>query len=796
MDLENEKRCIFNIIIYMRTIEKIPHFYWTKKKISIAKDIIDKHAPKGATILDPFLGSASSLFATDFSKYSFVGLDINQMPVEMAKSLIKGFSHKDLAVLTKRVAELSKKYEKIYAFTCPNCNKSSTYEKVNIDFAEKGRTISQVNSIIFSCSHCGLSYEKTTSLNKKNLAEQYIEKFNLYAKKNARIEDKLLMKNSRIAVKENMYLSHIFSPMNFFILNDIRSTVVNDELLRYVLASILQLLKYTDEKSQSQFPYWVPEKSVIDRNIFLQMHKKIRDLSNHVDLEKDDLYASQNDTNEKIRLYCTPAQNISNYIQDKTIDLLITDPPYFDQVAYSEYLAIWEYFLDFKTNLKEEIVVSNRSIMPSLEKEYLDNLKKAFIAIHKTLKENAKIFIYFKDSKPKNVTLFMEVMTESGFVLLDQMHIDKKSYSYKQNTTDKTTSAGDCILNFARVEDAIVPEKNNISLKTPSGHTFRERLTTIIKSYLFVNGAATTGELLDNVVFKNPLLSSYVKNMSSNKEVLSLLEENFNYKDKKWSISPKNKLDVVLYSDALDFLRSLPSASVDACITDPPYNISGYDNKKEIGWLKSNSYWSDTKKFDAIDANWDKFSNDDFEKFTLNYLSELKRVIKPNGNIAIFGSYHNIYKIGYFLEKLDLKIVNSIIWYKRNAFPNVTQRMFCESTEQVIWAVNNSQKKATNWTFNYDLMKEFNSGKQMRNMWDIPNTPSSQKKHGKHPSQKNEEVVERLVLALTEKGNTIVDPFGGSGTTAFVAKKNGRKFLTSDNNWEYIEIMKKRLGED
>lgn len=252
-------------------------------------------------------------------------------------------------------------------------------------------------------------------------------------------------------------------------------------------------------------------------------------------------------------------------------------------------------------------------------------------------------------------------------------------------------------------------------------------------------------------------------------------------------------INKVLLMDTVDFLSKLPDNSMDCCITDPPYNISGYDNKKEIGWLKSNKYWSEKKKFSKIDAEWDKFDNISYEDFMGIVISEIKRVVKPNGNIAIFGTYHNIYKIGYLIDKLDLKIQNSIIWYKRNAFPNLTQRMFCESTEQIIWAINNSHKNAKNWTFNYNVMKEINDGKQMRNMWDIPNTPTNQKKFGKHPSQKNELIIDRLVLSLSNENDIILDPFMGSGTTAASAKKNNRRYSGCDNNKDYIEICKNRL---
>jgi len=231
----------------------------------------------------------------------------------------------------------------------------------------------------------------------------------------------------------------------------------------------------------------------------------------------------------------------------------------------------------------------------------------------------------------------------------------------------------------------------------------------------------------------------------------------------------------------------------DACITDPPYNISGYDDKKEIGWLKSNLYWKDKKKFKKINEGWDKFTNGSYENFTKMWLNLVCKIVKPNGNLIIFGTYHNIYKIGYALQKMDKKIVNSIIWYKRNAFPNITQRMFCESTEQIIWAVNNSQKMAKNWVFNYEILKKMNDGKQMRNMWDVPQTPISEKKFGRHPSQKPIKVVERLVLGCTNENDLIIDPFMGSGTIPLVAKMYKRESIGIEMNKKYFEISKRRI---
>ncbi len=251
----------------------------------------------------------------------------------------------------------------------------------------------------------------------------------------------------------------------------------------------------------------------------------------------------------------------------------------------------------------------------------------------------------------------------------------------------------------------------------------------------------------------------------------------------------------MILGDCLEELKKLKDHSVDHCITDPPYNISGYDNKKKIGWYESNETWKKDKSFTKIDENWDNYSDDEFMEFSFAWLNEIKRVVKPNGNILIFGTYHSIYKIGYMLEKINCKINNSIIWYKRNAFPNITQRMLCESTEQIIWAVNNDRKKATKWIFNYKEMKNYHpEKKQLRNMWDIPMTKSSEKSFGKHPTQKPLEIADRLIVGFTLENQIILDPFAGSGTFLLAAKIHKRSFVGIEKDENYFKIARKRLG--
>lgn len=259
-------------------------------------------------------------------------------------------------------------------------------------------------------------------------------------------------------------------------------------------------------------------------------------------------------------------------------------------------------------------------------------------------------------------------------------------------------------------------------------------------------------------------------------------------KDLARKISEKSRpplANQVFCADAIELMKSWPESSVDACITDPPYNIA--KKKRGLTWAFSTHV--------TMQSDWDRFVNNDYEAFTLAWLEQVSRVTRKNGNIFIFGSYHNIYLIGALAQKLDLRIINSIIWAKPNAQPNITCRMFTESTEQIIWLVNNTHKRAAHWTFNYEEAKKLNNGKQMRNFWSIPTTPASERKFGKHPSQKPLQLMERLVMLTTNVGDLVLDCFAGSGSTLLACQKHRRDFVGIEKDPNYCAISKARLLE-
>lgn len=237
---------------------------------------------------------------------------------------------------------------------------------------------------------------------------------------------------------------------------------------------------------------------------------------------------------------------------------------------------------------------------------------------------------------------------------------------------------------------------------------------------------------------------------------------------------------ILLKGDALDILPLIPENSVQMIFADPPYFLSNDGITCSSGKMVS-----------VNKGNWDKGRKDIKAKhlFNKDWLEKCRHVLDTNGTIWISGTYHNIYSIGMALEELEYKIINNITWYKKNAPPNLSCRYFTHSTETVLWAKKSVKAKHT---FNYQIMKELNGGKQMRDVWEIPTTKKSEKVFGNHPTQKPLELLKRIILASTNEGDIILDPFNGSGTTGIAAVELNRKYIGIELEEEYLEITKKR----
>ena len=247
---------------------------------------------------------------------------------------------------------------------------------------------------------------------------------------------------------------------------------------------------------------------------------------------------------------------------------------------------------------------------------------------------------------------------------------------------------------------------------------------------------------------------------------------------------------VLYHGDCLDILNQLPDNSVDMIFADPPYNLSNGGFSVHAGRMVS----VDKGLWDISNG----FEND--YAFHYRWLEACKKVLKPNGTLWVSGTYHSIYQCGHALQSLGYHILNDISWLKPNASPNLSCRFFTASHETIIWA--RKEKKAKH-TFNYDLMKNGNwpedklkkAGLQMRSVWAMGTPKPEEKKYGKHPTQKPLDLLKRIVLSSTNKGDVILDPFTGSSTTGIASAMNGRKFIGIDMEKDYLELSIKRFND-
>jgi len=255
------------------------------------------------------------------------------------------------------------------------------------------------------------------------------------------------------------------------------------------------------------------------------------------------------------------------------------------------------------------------------------------------------------------------------------------------------------------------------------------------------------------------------------------------------------QLNKIYLGDSLDILNDktkIENNSIQLIFADPPYNLSG-NGLKLVGNKTGGDYF-------MVNEEWDKMSFEEYKNFTNEWIKICKRVLKENGSIFVCCSYHNIGECMMGLKENGFEVKNIITWQKTNAMPNLTRRVLTHSTEFIIWAI-----KGKNWIFNYEVLKELNpektkdgKKKQLRDVWQIPLCQGKERlkdEKGKalHPTQKPEELLKRIILGFSNEGDIVLDPFAGSGTTPYIAKKYNRFYIAIEKEKIYYEAMLKRL---
>ena len=255
------------------------------------------------------------------------------------------------------------------------------------------------------------------------------------------------------------------------------------------------------------------------------------------------------------------------------------------------------------------------------------------------------------------------------------------------------------------------------------------------------------------------------------------------------SSAAKPDKDRILIGDCVALMDALPEGSVDMVFADPPYNLQ---LRNEL--LRPEN----TSHVDAVDDDWDKFADfAAYDTFTRAWLAAARRVLKPNGTLWVIGSYHNIFRIGTALQDLGYWLLNDVIWLKTNPMPNFRGKRFTNAHETLIWAARDQKSRAT---FNYDSLKAMNEDLQMRSDWLLPLCTGPERltdAGGRklHPTQKPEALLHRCILAASNPGDTILDPFFGTGTTGAMARRLGRHFVGLERERAYADAARARIAQ-
>ena len=246
-------------------------------------------------------------------------------------------------------------------------------------------------------------------------------------------------------------------------------------------------------------------------------------------------------------------------------------------------------------------------------------------------------------------------------------------------------------------------------------------------------------------------------------------------------------LDTIIQDDCVRAMASLPDKSVDMIFADPPYNLQ----------LGGDLFRPEGGRVDAVDDDWDKFDTfEAYDRFTRAWLREARRVLKDDGTIWVIGSYHNIFRVGAVLQDEGYWILNDIVWRKANPMPNFKGTRFTNAHETMIWC---SKSEKARYTFNYRTMKALNDDLQMRSDWTLPICSGGERLkdddgHKAHPTQKPEALLYRVMLACTQPGDIVLDPFFGTGTTGAVARRLKRRWIGVERETKYVKVARERIA--
>lgn len=517
------------------------HLYWSQKAFNITDYLIEKLTKKDEIIFDPFLGSGVSVLESvkNGIDRKAIGCDINEMPLFITKTILTDAKN---AQAIRELSEFSDKlddFQSLYEITCNKCHSKALIDKVIFDKPIRNSNNIIINQINISCN-CG---------NKIVIDEAIFSEIKsiMYATYNYTHVDPTynLLKNSKIAVMDNDTIADIFTNRNLKALDTILelSKSYNDStknLVKYIINSMLHQCKITDLRSNSQWLLWIPKQDCVEKNVFTLMQGKIKKfISAHkiiVNQYKRSGLATnfENLESNHALLFQKGSQNISNEdLPDESVDLVITDPPYLEQVLYSEYMQLYKPIVGLDYNLKDEIVVSSAKDRGKTKDEYYKSLEEVFVMCGHKLKQDKLLCLYFHDSDLSVWDKLIDLLYRSGFEFIGQTHI-KKSMTLKNIISPKKSLNGDSILFFNNKKKSI-----NFSQGKESIEVIEKNIIAEAEHMLSVKGELSTPELYDTGLMTVLIQNGWLKTLAKKyKSLVDIFEKNlyWNAKTAKWSV--------------------------------------------------------------------------------------------------------------------------------------------------------------------------------------------------------------------------------------------------------------------
>ena len=503
------------------------HIYWSQKPYNICDILIEDLSKEGDIVFDPFLGSGVTILEAINNKYKRVGIgcEINDAPLFIIKTLLSEIDLNEYKSVSAKLITDIRSLQKYYSTYCPQCGKEGVITSIIFDKVDR-RSQPSIKVVNYRCSCSAKCNKPVDNYDYDKMNRQY----QIY-----NIKDEILVPDTKLAVYENQQISQIFTNRNFKVLDEIVGLIEQtkySQIFKYILMSILHLCKITDKHSNSQWPLWIPKTDCVEKNIIDLYEKKIKKFESTIK------YVSSNYSDPKYTLLQKGCQYISNYdIANHSVQLIITDPPYLGQVAYSEYMQLYRPFLNLDYNLEDEIVVSSAPSRNKTEEIYFDLLDHVFEICSNKLKNEAYFCMYFHDSNLKVWDKLVTSLAAHHLRYVSQIHISK-SNTLKNIISPKKSLNGDCILFFIKDEGAILNQGTE-SIEEIEKNIIRQT-KFLVRQY----GALSTPELYDNGLMEVLIQNGWLSILCNKyKSLVEIFEKHliWDYDISKWVIKKNSR---------------------------------------------------------------------------------------------------------------------------------------------------------------------------------------------------------------------------------------------------------------